>query len=80
MDCGGELTNCTSGQIDFSELFDNSLDGPDMNELSEEELNSTVTTPLMVKAEPIFSPTRNWILMISMASKKIVFLLSIFIQ
>lgn len=51
---GGELVNSSNNLIDFNELFDDSIDGSDINELTETDLSSTVNTPLLVKTEPIF--------------------------
>lgn len=51
---GGQLVNSNSGLIDFNELFDDSIDETDINELTEANLSSTVNTPLVVKAEPMF--------------------------
>lgn len=60
---GGELVNNGNNLIDFNELFDDSLDGTDINDLTDPNLGSTINTPLVVKPEPMF-PTLdnyNWI-------------------
>lgn len=51
---GGEMVNSSNNLIDFNELFDDSLDGADINDLTETELSSTINTPMVVKAEPMF--------------------------